>query len=1475
MAAKKKKHSTLQQSTDGTSQRTEEQSAPEPDQPISQFPVVGIGASAGGLDAFKKFFSAMSPDSGMAFVLIPHLDPSHRSLMVELLSRQTAMNVREAADGMPVEPNGVYIIPPNKYLSISKGQLRLTGPTERRGLPTALDGFFRSLAADQQEKAIGIVLSGTGSHGTPGLKEIKAVGGMIMAQDPETAEYDQMPQSAINTGLVDYVLPPEKMPEALIKYARQPYLRAPEPTPPAEAAAEQIAPVLDLLRTRSRYDFRCYRKNMLNRRIQRRMGICQIDAVPAYVAFLREHPEEITALYRDLLIGVTSFFREPEAFQTLQQQVIPELVERQSGEIPVRVWVPACATGEEAYSIAILLLEQFAAIKKSVNVQIFASDVDEESLEVARRGIYAASAISELSPERIKQFFVKTDESHYQVTKQLRESLIVTRQNVISDAPFSRLDLISCRNLLIYLEPELQQKVLSLFHFALNEQGALLLGCSESIGQHTDLFEPVSKKWRVYRRIGPGRRDLVQVPIVAGADRRVRIPNNEPSLRAKGGFAELMQKLLLDRYAPAAVLINRKYEVLSFFGRTTDYLELPTGEPTRDLMSLARQGLRTKIRAACHKVLSGGDTVAVLEARLPRNGVSVVCTITVSLLHEPKEVDGLLLVAFQDRVAEVPPSGPQALATDDESAVVRQLEYEVETTREDLQSTIEELQSSNEEVMSMNEELQSANEELETSKEELQSFNEELSTVNSQLQDKVEELERANNDFRNLLTSTEIATVFLDTDLRIRRFTPATAQLLNLIETDIGRPIRDFALRFTDQTLLQDTGQVLDKLTPVETEIHSEEGRCYLRRILPYRTADNRIEGVALTFVDITKRIQAEAESRRLATVLRDSNDAILLLDLEGRITAWNRGAAQLYGYSEAEALKLNIGGLVPEDKRAEQEELLQRIARGEEITSFESRRVAQDGRLIDAWSTIARLTDDRGHPVAIALTDRDITERKQKEAEIRQLTVELEERVKQRTAELEISNTQLQKSERQFRTLADNVPALFSYIDAGQQYRFATRQYEEFFKIPTQKVIGMTVRELLGDGPYDVVRPHILEALAGKRVEYEAEIELPDGRHVMQLKYVPEVDEHGSVLGFFGLVQDMTERKLSEEALAEKERRLRAIVDTAADAIITIGERGEIDTFNPAAERMFGYSRAEAIGQNVKMLMPSPHREEHDGYLARYLETGESRIIGVGREAIARRKDGSTFPIDLSVSRFHDGTQDLFTGVIRDLSERKALLHELLMIANERQREIGQDLHDSVGQKLTGLAMLAGSLAESLKEHSPEDVKAASRIATGIGNALQQIRKLSKGLLPVEVDAEGLRAALAELAETTAHDSGVKCVFDCDGPVPVENNESATHLYRIAQEAVTNALKHGAPRKVTISLAGDDTRIILSIRDDGKGISSGDSQATGLGLKTMQYRAALIGAHLSIAPVKGRGTLVTCHLVENHHHGQTPEDNQ
>ena len=800
-----------------------------------ELPVAGLVASAGGLDAFKKFFAAMPADSGIAFVLIPHLDPQHESLMVELLTRHTSMPVVEAAEGMAVEANRVYIIPPNKNMTIAGGVLRLTGPVERGSWQTSIDLFLRSLADDQLEKAICIILSGTGSHGTLGLKAVKAAGGMAMVQDPKTAASPGMPESAIATGLADHVLPVEQMPEALVKYVQHFHVNGGRVVAAVDETPDHLNQLLALLRARTKFDFRCYRKKMLARRLERRMGLSHFENVADYLAHLREHPEEVKQLARDLLISVTRFFRDPDAFSTLETEVIAPLIQAKDADAPLRVWVPGCATGEEPYSVAMLLLEQQTAAQNPCRLQIFATDVDEQALEVARQGIYPEGISADVSPERLARFFTRVDESAWQISKQVRETVTFAVQNLIADAPFSRMDLISCRNLLIYLEPEVQKKVITLLHFALKEGGYLFLGPSETVGRQTDLFEPVSKKWRIYRRIGPSRAADLQFPVMQTEPRQAR-PQPASRPQAPPRLAELAQNSLLRRFGLACVVINRNYEVLHFAGPTEDYLVQPGGPPTQNLLSLASQGLEPKLRVVIRRAIRENAPQSIKDVKMRHGGDIRRVNIEAEPLNLSKQTEGLLLISFQEQPN---PSGEtlaeaRTRAETAESDLLRQLEQELETTRDDLQSTIEELESaneelkaSNEEVMSMNEELQSANEELETSKEELQSLNEELSTVNNQLHDKVEEVEAATNDMANLLNSTDIATVFLDAGLRIKLFTPAATRLFNLIATDRGRPIGDIVKKFTDDDLLREAQQLLRDLTPREKEVRTEDGRWY------------------------------------------------------------------------------------------------------------------------------------------------------------------------------------------------------------------------------------------------------------------------------------------------------------------------------------------------------------------------------------------------------------------------------------------------------------------------------------------------------------------------------------------------------------------------------------------------------------------------------------------------------------------------
>ncbi|HVS22605.1 MAG TPA: chemotaxis protein CheB [Gammaproteobacteria bacterium] len=1297
------------------------------------FPVVAVGASAGGLDAFKKFLAALPADSGMAFVLIPHLDPRHESMMVELLAKQTPMPVSEARHRAPLRPNHVYVIPPNKYLAVKRRALVLSAPPPQRGAETAIDFALCSVAEDQGEAAVGIVLSGTGSHGTLGVKEIKLAGGMVMAQEPATAEYDQMPRSAVATGLVDYVLPPEKMPEALLGYWHHASRNRVTDGEPRDEGLKALQRVLALLHARAKIDFHHYRKNMIMRRVRRRMALLQIETFPAYIQHLRDNAEEVTALYKDLLIGVTAFFRDPEAFAALAEHVVPALVKRADPDRPIRVWVPGCATGEEAYSIAILLSEEFRSVDKSPNIQIFATDVDETSLETARQSVYPDSITSVISPERLTRFFTKLDAHHYQVSKQIRESVVFAPQNLIGDAPFSRLDLISCRNVLIYLEPDVQAKVISLLHFALNEDGYLLLGPSESTSRPAGLFETVSKKWRLYRRIGPARRDLVSIPIAAAeAHRRTGMTPQTPQ-RPRVGFTELMQKLLAEDFAPASALIDRRYEILSMQGPLVNYLEFPAGDMTKDLLTLARPGLRAKIRAACQKAIRDGETVKSSDVRVRRNGAYVSCTVTVRPVTEPKDAHGLLLVAFQDRSPR-PPAKGRKKSEQREPSLVAQLEGELRATREDLQSTIEELESSNEEikasseeVMSMNEELQSTNEELETSKEELQSLNEELVTVNSQLQEKVEDLDTANSDLTNLMTATDIATVFLDERLKIKRFTAPTARLLNLMASDIGRPFRDFAPRFKDDDLQRDAREVFATLKVAEKEVQTDEEHWYLRRILPYRAGTDRVAGVVITFVDITGRVAAEAQARRLAATLLESIDAVTVCDLDGRITAWNDSAERLYGYSENKALTMNVLELAPAHLRHAAAGLLEQAAQRASSVSFEAQRATSAGQRLDVWVTITPLKDERGKIVALSTTERDITARRHAEDDMRSLNATLERRIAERTAALQAS-----------------------------------------------------------------------------------------------------------------------------------ERRIRSVLDSTVDAIITIDSDGAVHTFNSAAERIFGYSADEVIGHNVKILMGSPYREEHDTYLQRYRETREPRMIGTARTLKALRKDGTEFPIQLSVSEVAD--LGLFTGIIRDMTEQRTLQEEIVRIATSEQYRIGQELHDNAQQELTGLGLLAADLSDTLSAEGPNRAsEIAARLAAGISETNRHIRSLAKGLVPVPIDAEGLMAALDEFARTTEELRGVRCHFDCPRPVRVADDFVAMHLYRIAQEAVTNALKHAGAKTITIRLEDRGREILLEVLDDGIGIREPPERKKGLGLRIMQHRCTLAGGAFTVRRRSEGGTAVSC----------------
>jgi two-component system, chemotaxis family, CheB/CheR fusion protein len=819
------------------------------------FPVVGLGASAGGLDAFKRLLEALPAKSGMAFILIQHLAPSHESLMVELLAGHTSMKIIQATEAMPIGADQVYVIPPGAYLAIRDGALHLSKPSDRHGTRMPFDFFLRSLAAECGERAVCAILSGTGADGTLGLKSIKERGGLVIAQDPDEAAFDGMPRSAIRTGAVDLVLPAAAIAETLANYGKQRHLGRDAAAP--RATQDRLAEIIDLLRTKTSHTFTLYKEATLLRRIERRMAIAAIEDADRYLEVLRRDSEELELLAKDLLISVTSFFRDAAAFELLAENFIPELVRKHGCDRPLRIWIAGSSTGEETYSLAMLFLEAIAALpngKSDIKLQVFASDVDEDAVTFARNGLYPETIVADVSPARLARFFTKEDDG-YRVARQLREAVVFTVQDLLTDAPFSRLDLVSCRNLLIYLRPEVQTKVLSLFHFALADGGILFLGTSETVGELGHRFEPLSKKQRIFRRIGRTRPGEVEFPIGDGGRApRPRLQRHAAPHRVSLG--DLSQKLLLETYAPASVLINQKYEGLYYFGPTDRYLRVAAGEPSRNLLAMAREGLSAKLRVAIQQANGRHAPTTVSGAVVQRDGAAAAVTIRV----QPMQSDGeeLLLVSFLDEPKSERKSALAAEAAD--ISRLAQLEQELETTRKELQAAIhdleltnEELKSLNEEAMSVNEEFQSTNEELETSKEELQSLNEELTALNGQLQETLERQRATSTDLQNILISTDAPTLFLDRELNIRFFTPATKSLFSIVASDIGRPLADLTHRFTGTDLLVDARAVLASLTQLRREIEADNGAWYIQRILPYLTLDNRVEGVIFTFADISE----------------------------------------------------------------------------------------------------------------------------------------------------------------------------------------------------------------------------------------------------------------------------------------------------------------------------------------------------------------------------------------------------------------------------------------------------------------------------------------------------------------------------------------------------------------------------------------------------------------------------------------------
>jgi len=923
----------------------------------SHFPIVGIGASAGGLEALEQFISYVPENSGMAFVVIQHLDPTQKGMLPELLQRITKMKVVQVQDRMAVKPDCVYVIPPNKTMSILKGILHLFEPLEARGLRLPIDFFLRALADDQKERSIGLILSGMGSDGSIGLRAIKERNGIVMVQEPSNAKFDSMPRNAIDSVMADIVAPASVLPSRLIEFLKNiPVIRSdPDSEVKDKSSLEKI---IILLRTYTGNDFSLYKKNTVYRRIERRMGVHKIETISFYVRFLQENPKEIEILFKELMIGVTNFFRDPAVWEKLKETIIPDIISNLPPGSILRAWVPGCSTGEEAYSLAIVFKEVLEKINShgGFSLQIFATDLDQDAIETARKGIFPSNIAVDVSPERLNRFFLPTDEGYF-INAEIRETVVFAQHNIIMHPPFTKIDILSCRNLLIYLEPELQKKLIGLFYYSLNPKAIMLLGSSETLGTQSHLFTPLDIKMKIFKRAStPLSPEFFDFP-VAFSRTKPLIAENQIPAKVNINIQTLADQLLSNHFSPAGVLVNETGDIIYISGHTGKYLEPAVGKANMNIFAMLREGLRNEFPVAFRKAILKKEVVYLRNVKVGTNGGAQVVDVSIKWIDKPEPLNGMLMIIFTD----VPEIAIVRLPSKQDKKIIHgvrqsELEKELRITGEKLQNTLEEMQTSqeelkatNEELQSTNEELQSTNEELTSSKEEMQSLNEELQTLNAELQSKVDDFSRVNNDMKNLLNSTDIATLFLDKELHIRRFTLQSTKIFKLIKSDIGRPYTDLVSDLVYPELSDDALEVLRTLIFIQKSIPTKDGRWFSVRIMPYRTVDDRIDGLVITFINISdlKKVELKLhETEQMNSLLVNSSpDIIIKVSTDLKVLEFNPEAVKFFGRKREEVSNKDfIQAIIPEKMRIKVKESLKKLLDALLDGKLKIRVIAADG---------------------------------------------------------------------------------------------------------------------------------------------------------------------------------------------------------------------------------------------------------------------------------------------------------------------------------------------------------------------------------------------------------------------------------------------------------------------------------------------------------------------------------------------------
>jgi two-component system CheB/CheR fusion protein len=1316
-----------------------------------------LGASAGGIKALQSFFDHMAPDSGMAFVVVMHLAPDFESNLAQILQHHTTMPVSQVSQAIQVTRNTVYVIPPNKHLTMRDSLLDLMDPQQPAGRRVAVDLFFRTLSVAYGPRAVAVLLSGSDSDGVIGIKHIKEQGGLTVAQDPDEAEFDGMPRGAIDTGMVDWVLPVAEIPGRLLDFlSNEVRIHVPpEEAPldevdvgdgdacgpltvsqtPSASDEKALLEVLRYLRVHTGHDFARYKRATVLRRVARRLQVNLIEDIAGYLEFIRTHPSEINGLLHDLLISVTNFFRDREAFSVLGAHIPHIFAAKQPGD-QVRVWVPGCATGEEAYSVAILLFEHACRLDSPAGIQVFATDLDEDAIQIARAGVYPSTIEADVSPERLRRFFQR-DQGRFKIRKEIRELVLFSAHDVLKDPPFSRLDLVTCRNLLIYLKIEAQQALFDIFHFALHPGGLLLLGGSENLSDSHALFAPLDKRARLFVQRA-GQRSAAQHPTLPFSSRpsslrnlmRANLPGSDvqaahpPGARATAGPPERHAPLfgnlhlaLLERYAPPSVVINENYDIVHLTGHAGQFLQLRGGAISANLLKLVNPELRVELRAALFRAGKDLQDVTIKALPIEVEGKKRLVDIHIRPTRADEDMQGFTLVLFAllpEETDERPhtPSG-ETLLTSQLEEENQHLKEQLSSTVEQYEASVEELKASNEELQAINEEMRSATEELETSKEELQSTNEELTTVNQELKSNVEELSRVNSDLQNLMASTEIGTIFLDRDLKIKRFTPSVRRIFNLIDSDVGRPLSDITSKLSYDGLTEDAEQVLRDMRLHEQEVRSQ-GHWFLARVLPYRALDDRIDGVVLTFVDITARkaaaenLRAIEERARLAIQAAD----MLAWDLDpaGETLCWSGDRQRLADMPTPGTLSALWKIVHPDDLPAVQAALLGALHSGGEF-QFEF-RVANHPPEAETWlyAVGAVMRDPAVSPDRVVGVMQNITARKRSE-----LT--------------------LSQSRKQFSTLVENLPDVTFRLDRCLRFTYASPQAAHFFGRPADNMIGRTIREVgLPSNVCTALESLCSDSLAGGR-DSRADYAI-GGRH-FRSRLIPETGPDSEIASLLGITEDITDAKRDEE------ERTRLIRDVAA------------------------------------------------------------------------------------------------------MSERERL---------------AQELHDTLAQAFTAV-MLQLDAAEVGILASPEEAKAhLARAHETAARGLKDARHAVQSLRSVTLAPQGLPAAIKEIAArmSPGASASISCIVRGKShglPADVENE-----LYRIAQEALVNAIRHASASHIEVRLSYARASVSLRISDDGAGFDPNASH-DGWGLRGIRERVARIGAVVAINSEPGSGTEITVML--------------